>query len=275
MQRYFFLLLMTLLAFAPAKGQVNRYQGDESSLYAETKQLNQFFRRFNNEEDPSGIKYRPSDSKFRAPDGRKRYLKILFDLQNRNISEPLKDKFISEVADPQSPQFLEFHGDDWFAEVTAKFLYKGKEENAVLFMKLERENKGHKWVISQVFFPPISKMLGSGTKGGQNFLHPMSHELDFMNLNKVFSNIENLEDYTERGFTPDFLSIFLYECKQGHIAFKTVTNVKFHFFQVKDWYFEVSEFNRSGNNRGWLISGLTRAPEGQKALIKNYIFRRD
>jgi hypothetical protein len=68
------------------------------------------------------------------------------------------------------------------------------------------------------------------------------------------------------------LSIFLYEIKKGNIQFKSVRNVKFHFFQINDWYFEISEFNRRGHNKGWLISNLVKVPEDQKILLKEYIY---
>ena len=57
------------------------------------------------------------------------------------------------------------------------------------------------------------------------------------------------------------------------MKFKTVEEVKFHFFQVKGWYFEISEFNRSGYNTGWLISNLVKLKnDGEKAILKRYLY---
>ena len=65
-----------------SQGSLGSITGDESELYAETKQVNQFFRRFNNEEDRLGERYYPGDSKYRDSEFRNVYLNMLFDLQN-------------------------------------------------------------------------------------------------------------------------------------------------------------------------------------------------
>ena len=99
----------------------------------------------------------------------------------------------------------------------------------------------------------------------------MSHELDFMNIYKIFKEPEIIEYYASKTFEPDYLTLFFYEVKKGNLVFQNVDAVKFHVFQIKDWYFEVSWFNRSGSNSGWLISNLIYLPEKDKTeLIKFY-----
>ena len=67
------------------------------------------------------------------------------------------------------------------------------------------------------------------------------------------------------------VTLFFYEIKRGNLVFEQVDTVKFHVFQIKDWYFEVSWFNRSGSNAGWLISNLIYITEkDKKDLIKFY-----
>lgn len=105
------------------------------------------------------------------------------------------------------------------------------------------------------------------------FLHPMSHELDFMNLRKAFENKDSVSQFTSKSFTPDYLSVFLYELKKGNLKFKTVDQVKFHFFQINGWYFELAEFNRPGYNTGWLISSLVKlSNDADKNLLRSYIY---
>ncbi|HTE34253.1 MAG TPA: hypothetical protein VK666_27930, partial [Chryseolinea sp.] len=65
---------------------------DESRLYAETKQVNQFFRRFNGEEDEKGDRYYPKDKLYRTEKLRKKYIGILFDASNTGISNDLKNQ---------------------------------------------------------------------------------------------------------------------------------------------------------------------------------------
>lgn len=272
MRKYHLVLFFLFTCFSVPAQNIGEYLGDESVLYAETKQVNQFFRRFNNEESADGVKYTPDDKRYRSHKHREEYLKMLFDSQTSNIPESLKKEFIDNVADKKDPTFLNFHGGDWFAEVNAAFTWEGKEQQAVLYLKLQEEKVGSKWIISKIYFPPFDQYFRKDTTGTQKFLHPLSHELDFMNLHKVFRNKELLNQYTERGFQPDHLTLFLYEVERGNIQFRTVSDVKFHFFQVNNWYFELSEFNRPGYNRGWLISNLVKINEKEKNTLMRFIY---
>lgn len=254
--------------------RINEYLGNESLLYAETKQINQFLRRFNCEESPYGKRYYPGDSLYHNRPTRDKYLKILFDLQNRYLTDSLKQAFIKDVNGTGKPKFLDFYGDDWFAEVKAQFIYQGKPQSATLFLKLQKEEVGHKWVFSQAYFEPFKLLFSSAesVRGIPPFIHPQSHELDFMNLHKVFLNKQQVELYASKEYQPDHLTLFLYEIKRGNLKFVTVEKVKFHFLQIENWYFELTEFVRNNNNRGWLISQLVKVPEDKKDVLLKYIY---
>jgi len=102
-----------LLAVIPVAGQnLGTVTGDESDLYAQTKQVNQFFRRFNNEEDRFGNRYYPGDSLYRDNAFRKVYLNMLFDKESPFIQNSLKEEFINQVSDPDHPIFQKFSGYD-------------------------------------------------------------------------------------------------------------------------------------------------------------------
>jgi len=272
----FLIIPFLLLCFASTEGQiVQDYLGDESDLYAATKQVNQFFRRFNGEEDFKGERYYPEDKMYRNPDLRKTYLENLFNSENPYITDALKQSFIGEMLDKADPEFLEFHGGNWFAEVTTIFTYKGTDEYLTLFLQLENDTVGSKWVITNAYFEPFAKVFAdqdSLRMKGQKFLHPMSHELDFMNLVRAFDNTESLENYLAWKYEPDYLTLFIYEFKLGNLSFKTVTRVKFHFFQIPGWYFEISEYNRKGYNTGWLISTLMKISPEEKDILMKYIY---
>jgi len=270
-----FIVIPGLLIVAPGISYsqiVDNYLEDEKFLYAATKQVNQFFRRFNAEEDEMGNKLYEGDQKFRDRNQRQNFIKMLFDNITAQYGDDLKKDFLQDVTDRTSPKFLDFHGGEWFAEVNATFEYNGKEQPAILFLKLEEENLGSKWVFDRIHFEPYDKLFNIDTIDQRKFLHPMSHELDFMNLRKVFRDASELEDYTSKSYRPDFLSIFLYEIKKSELKFKTIKNVKFHFFQIDNWYFEISEFNRRGYNKGWLISNLVQVSEEDKDLLVKYIY---
>ncbi len=246
---------------------------DESKLYAETKQVNQFFRRFNGEEDEKGDRYYPKDKQYQNPKLRKQYLQMLFDNSNQRLDNNLKRDFMDDVLDKGNPEFLDFKGKDWFAEVNTTFRVNGKAQPITLYLKLEKAHKGTQWGIFKVYSDELARYFERDTTKVHQFLHPLSHELEFMNLRKAFANKDSVNQFAVRNFEPDLLSIFIYELSKGNYKFESVTEVKFHFFQIDSWYFELSQFNRKGYNTGWLISNLTKinTSNDQKAL-KKYLF---
>ncbi len=264
----FFLLLIST-SFAQSK--VGNYLGDESRFYASTKQINQFFRRFNAEEDPKGDRIYKGNKRYRNAKLRKKYIRVLFDNETSALDNALKSIFINDVTGSNS-KFLGFHNGKWFAEVHTVFNYKGKKETAILFLKIQEEPVGSKWVIDKVHFEPFNKLFNFDSTDTKTFIHPMSHELDFMNLHKAFRKKKEIEKYTSRSYRPDHLTLFLLEVKKSNLTFQSIKNVKFHFFQVDNWYFELSEFNRGGHNTGWLISNLTKLNEKQKVSYKKFIY---
>lgn len=246
---------------------------DESRLYAQSKQVNQFFRRFNGEEDEKGERYYPNNKQYRNVKLRKKYFSILFDEANSGMSRDLKVKFGKDVLEKTEPVILDFHGPDWFCEVHTTFTMNGRDYPVILFMELEQAQLGYKWVISDVYSDLFAKNFKRDTTKVGKFLHPLSHELDFMNLHKAFVNPDSISQYAVKRFKPDYLSLFLYEAQKGNLKFKNVEEVKFHFFQIKGWYFELANFNWSGYNTGWLISNLVELKsEADKRVLKRFLY---
>ncbi len=270
--RYLSIFLMLWLTASPAYTQVGEFVGDEKNFYAATKQVNQFLRRFNGEEDLRGKRYSTRDPNYRNPDIRRKYINILFDNNQKDISRETKQQFMREIIESGDPQFLDFHGGSWFAQVTTRFSYQGSEEILQLFLKLQQEPVGSKWVIYKAYFEPFQKYFEVDTADQGKFIHPMSHELDFMNLKKIFRDPDVIPAYSNRDFKPDYLSVILYEIKKGNLKFSAVDKVRFHFFQLDNWYFELTEFNRSGPNTGWLISNLLQVDENQKDQLRKFIY---
>ncbi len=276
MNRLVIILTIILLAltFKTEAQVVGNFVEDETDLYASTKQVNQFFRRFNGEETVTGDRLYPEDKGYRDPDLRRKYFGNLFNNDNSFLKENVRNEFVSHVLDKKSPVYLDFHGGDWFAEVTTTFTYMGRDQMLTLFLILEKDTIGSKWVINNVYFEPFAKIFAdqdSLRRTGQKFLHPMSHELDFMNLVRTFEDKSSLEHYLQWKYRPDYLTLFVYEFKRGNLKFKTINKVKFHFFQINGWYFEIADFNRKGNNTGWLISALVRVNQEEKELMRKYI----
>ncbi|MEL6626568.1 MAG: hypothetical protein AAFQ83_09190 [Bacteroidota bacterium] len=250
-------------------------EGEEYILYTQTKQVNQFFRRFNGEELPSGKRLYARDSLFRSWELRKEYLPFIVDQEAPFVEESSYLPFESVILDSLDPVFLDFHGDNWFAEVLTTFEYKGQPQKVILFLKLEKAKVGSKWVLVNVYFEYFQEIFSQdkNKEASPAFIHPMSHELDFMNLIKVFRNGGNLEPYAQQGYRPDYLTLFLYEIKKENLVFQSVEGTKFHFFQVPGWYFVVSEVMRSGPYRGWMITQLASLPPGGKEQLLPFIYR--
>lgn len=276
MRKLILLVLVTILSYELAPGQGLYSPGqpkDDGRFAASTKQVNQFFRRFNAEESVEGDKrYYEGDPLYRDRELRGKFISILFDNETSSINSDTKRQFLEEVLSENYPQFIHFHRDGWFAEVSAIFTYKGKRENVTLFLKIQPEGLGYEWVIDKVVFQPFKDIFKKPEGDAKGFLHPLSHELGFMNLRKAFQDSDTPEAYTPKEYNPDYLTLFLYEMKKGSIKFETINDVKFHFFQINNWYFELNQFNRPGNNTGWLIGNLVRLQPGDKESILRYIY---
>lgn len=242
----------------------------EQLMLTETKQVNQFFRRFNNEEDSHGVRYAKEDKRYRENGFRKKYMPILFDENNRLINTDLKEEFIQAMTSKENPQYLRFEGGEWYAEVNALFHWEGELKFISIYLTIEPEGEGYQWILTNVRFTPFEEMfvVENDSIKYKSFLHPLSHEIDFMNLDEAFQDRNKVWYYTSKNFTPDYLSIFLYELAKKNLTFIKISNVRFHFIQPEGWYFSIDYFNRSSRNSGWLISNLLSIDPKHKKELK-------
>ena len=268
----FLLFSFAKITAAQVYTNIGDVQTDERALYTMTKQMSQFISRFNYEEDQYGKKISPDSPDYRDRHKRKTVLPLLFDMENQRTNGSLRDFFISDLTEKDS-NYFEFLGGKWYSEVSATFKWKGKSVDISMIFAIEKENLGSKWVLTNVYFPEFNKLFPKGDIAEQqkHFLHPMSHELDFMNIHKVFKTPECVEYYASESYSTDYLTLFFYEIKNGNLVFEKVNSEKFHVFQIDKWYFEVSWFNREGYNTGWLISNLVFLKDNEKdELLKFY-----
>ena len=244
----------------------------ERQLLASTKQLNQFFSRFNGEEDTKGREFEPEDRQYRNSRLRKRFLSILFDEESAGFSESLFEEFVNKVTSDDQPIFLDLQAKEWFAVVNTTFRYKGRSMPLTLYMQIQEEGLGYEWVIADISFEPYKTLFDKQRGQTKEFLHPMSHELDFMNLRKAMVKDGSPESYTLADFEPDLLTVFLYDVKMGNLTFETVNRLNYHFFSVDGWYFSLNNFNRPGYNTGWLISDLVKINTQQKEDLLKLLY---
>jgi len=269
-----FRTVILIALFCVSAGAVAQPLGvlDEEYLHTMNKQVSQFFSRFNCEENPMGVKYLPTDTNYRNQTMRRNVLQLMFDNTNTLFTPRLREMFIEDMTSSPS-NFFEFGGGRWYAEVNAEFV-QGKEPIDFVFdLVIEQAQWGYKWVIAKVHCDEYDRMYNKDVSDRARMrmiLHPMSHEVDFMTMRNAFANTDYIQLYAKQDHEPDYLSLFMQDIKRGTIKFKYVKNVKIHVFQLKDWYFEISNFIRTDNNSGWLISNLMYIPEADKQAIISF-----
>jgi hypothetical protein len=272
--RIFGIIFCIFIGFAlPAQTLAPSGQlGGEHNLYTMNKQVNQFVHRFNLEESPAGLPLDKTDKRYHNNALRKKLLPYLFDRQNPRTAGKLRQYFIADVTNAAHPVYLNFLDKDWYAEVSATFDNDGEPVHLILFLTVEKAGLGSKWIISNVYDTDLHNLFPTESKAGQMkyFLHPQSHEVDFMNLHKALNDPQHVEYYAATNYRPDYLTLFFYLMKTGKLHFEHIDTVKFHFLQIPHWYFELSYFNRNTSNAGWLISNLKYLSAKEKSQLINF-----
>ena len=146
-----FALMLSFMTMPVAAQSVGDFQMDEANLYAMTKQMGQFIRRFNYEEDQFGNKINPKDPSYHNKQKRQQSLSILFDQATYGSQPDLQRYFIEDVTADDST-FMTFLGGRWYSEVSATFKYKGKDVSLIMILGVEKEGLGSKWVLNNIYF---------------------------------------------------------------------------------------------------------------------------
>lgn len=273
-----FLLLFVDITCNSQVLSLNSSYIDRERFVKEVKQLDQFFKRFNNREDIfTGVEKSREvyiNEKKDLTGFQTERKKSLITLLNFSDSALIKKKetidFINYAGDDSNHVELGYNDEEWYAKVDCSFKYRGQKQDIQLALKREGTNKlGNKWVISGVELPFVN--LNPTRTDTVKFISPMNHEVGFMDLFKVFSDHSNIVQYTYTGLTPDKLSIFLFLIKTGELQYLSVNSIQYHFLQVKNWLFTVDYFNRASNNSGWLISSVVNMSDTEKKDYKSNV----
>jgi len=245
---------------------------NETQFLVRTKQFNEFINRFNYEINFNGNKV---DSAFMAKIPREKMINSLFDLKDPRI-DPLnksysvsyvreKSEFINEVI---SKKLLIYkYSDKIIAEAKSHILYKGTPNTVRIFLSQEIVGKDMvKWVISLVK-GDIFNFLKSDTTFVR-FIPPSSNETDFMNLKRALEDINYLQYYASKDYTPDNLALFFYLINSGTIKFEYTEEVRYHILDIPGWSISVKDFNRNDLNSGWLITDISRTSSDKDNYLK-------
>jgi hypothetical protein len=241
----------------------NNDNAKEKHFAYEVKEIDEFFERFNDEKGSfiRGI-YKAHHVRFDI--SRQRLIRSLFNYETMSKDSVLINNFVSDVTKKKKPVYLDYYGNDWYAELTCKFKYNNSTIVIPVIMKIEMtQNKGSKWMIVAVGSSSLKSKIVvtemAQSKVTTNIISPTSNGTNFVSLKRAFDDKENLSDYFEstnlkRSSMLEFYNAIL----SRDIEFLDVARVKYHFLLADRWIFTVEDFIREELNSGWLINHMER-----------------
>jgi hypothetical protein len=239
----------------------NNDNAKEKHFVYEVKQIDEFFERFNDEKGSfiRGV-YKAHHVKFNI--SRQLLIMSLFNRENISKDSVIINKFVSDVTKKDKPIYLDYYGNDWYAELTCKFQYNAASIVIPIVMKIEvTQNNGSKWMIVAVGSSALKSKIVvtemTQSKVKTNIISPTSNGTNFVSLKRAFDDRENLSDYFESAYfkQPKMLE-FYNAVLNREVNFQDVIKIKYHFLLADRWIFTVEDFIREELNSGWLINHL-------------------
>lgn len=280
---YLRLLLFVLfqLTIPSIHGQIVNISADYVNLLHNISQLDDFFARFNGEQDGYFLKRLKQKQAYPIETiDREMLITSLFHYSDSStIDEKIIADFVADVT-IHCPEKLFYNSTDWYANAETIFQYQ--EDRIIVDFTLQYTiddfTKGASWEIvalSSCFFqeenqqksncslrPPIIKAIS-----------PKSNEIFFSNLNKYFNKKEYLACYF-RNPTQESSKKIIHALCADQLKFIQVKEICYHFIQFENWIFELKYINSNPQyprNSGWLITALQKAEKHEKLLYKKQI----
>ena len=241
----------------------NNENAKEKHFVYEVKEIDEFFERFNDEQGSfiRGV-YKAHHVKFNIP--RERLIRSLFNFDNESKDSILINTFVSDVTKKKKPIYLDYYGDDWYAELTCKFKYQSSDIVIPVIVKMVMTpNKGSKWMIVAVGSSTLKSKIVvtemTQSKIKTKIISPTSNGTNFVSLQRVFEDKENLSDYFESSYMKWSNMLEFYNAiLNREIEFINVIKIKYHFLLADKWIFTVEDFQREELNSGWLINHIEK-----------------
>jgi len=252
----------------------NNADSKEKHFIYEVKEIDEFFERFN--DDPNSFLrsvYKDRHIKFNIK--RQRLIRSLFNYENSSWDSVMVNAFISEVTNRKKPVYINFYGNNWYAELACRFKYNTSVMVIPVIMQIEMtQNKGSKWMIAAVgasTLKPKTVVTGMApSKIKTKFISPTSHGTNFVSLKRAFEDRENLSGYFESfNYKSSNMLEFYNAVLKREIEFMDVVKIKYHFLLADQWIFTVENFPREALNSGWLISDLQRVSLSEMENYRN------
>lgn len=146
---------------------------------------------------------------------------------------------------------------NWYANLNMIMLYNNKDSiEANVTLQPEIANSGAvKWVIVSVKFLNKKKIFPEEVNM-KHFISPMNHELEFMDMHKMFEKKGSPAPYFQEEYNPDHTDIFYYLLSKNMLKLIMTKKLNFHYLQIPNWAFRVSYYHKENFNSGWLIDRL-------------------
>jgi len=275
--KYFYTaVLLMLCKLVPAQVFNNQMSLlDKINVY-KVVTFEEFVNRFNN--DPKSnikkaYKYYHVEFKIRRP----ALIKSLFDYETASWDTVAINSFTAEALDAKKSKPLNA-ATGLFAEVKCRFRYHSADAELPLILRyISDPQKGSKWVICGVGVHSLALNDVTVPKIKENmtakFITPVNNEINFTELEKVFSDKNNLHDYFDKEFFLKKRAVAFYNAVvQNQVQFLDVKDIYYHELQYEGWIFIVKEFRRNTLNSGWLISKLIKTlPEAKAQYLENLL----
>lgn len=279
----FFIIIGALVLFSTI-GRTQVIKKDLTAVFAfQVHSIDDFFDRFNfrkNTGFQTFIKKKYPDYEMK----REVLVSSLFNTLNTNlIKSPERKEFLLQVTDSLHPQFIKYNDHDWFAELRCRVLYKNKIRNLTLIVKVEKTPKNeYLWAVvsANADFLKVMQVRSDSAKSAMEkesniqvkntrySLSPVSHGIDFINLENFFASKEHLHDFVSAEYYSPELNRLLLFIKKSEVKFDQINSTSYHLLQLNGWVVVVDYFNRNEKNAGWLINRLEKVSLMQK---ENYL----
>ena len=254
----------------------NDYKIDEEIFTYKVKLIDEFIERFNDDKH-SFIRKEIESNGNNYELTRKKLLISLFNWENTEINTEFAKEFITQVLDPKKPNYISFTDSNWYARVTCVFQHEKKEIEIPIILHIRTYgNKGSKWMITGILQnatitseTPLQETDTNRKLNSSKFIPTSNYALDFLELHRVFTDSISPINYFDESLLETTRSKqLIWLLRQNKLTFLFAKDIRFYFYQIPEWIFEVEQIERKSKNSGWLINKLYKANKKQKESYK-------
>jgi hypothetical protein len=266
-----FILLFLISQITYPQTRIDKISAPKE-LILKVSQFGQFVKRFNYDEDFWG---KPISSSFAKKVTRQNYINFLFNISDSRLDttsssyskeyRALKDEFISFVVNNNYK--INRTSDSLYTIAECEVVYHKTPATLKLILKQQFINKGLAWVIADVgdgFFYDADYDPGT-----MSFIPPTSNEVNYIHLKSFFEKKDSLANYAYPGYRCNRLSIFFHMLHNDEIRYNFVKSITYFICDIPGWIVQVREYNREGDNSGWLIENVTRNSQPMDEYIRS------